>query len=79
MLLNCSFPTKLVLLPHLSAWARINPQSRVLGKPEIPSELFHVHYLKVDANSFVQVWTRNQVHAAYMEKNEFRLVSKLPS
>ena len=42
---NCSSPASkigLVLLPRLSTWAKTKPQSRVLGKPEIPSELFHV-------------------------------------
>jgi len=42
---NCSSPASqigIILLPCLSTWAKTKPQSRVLGKPEIPSELFHV-------------------------------------
>jgi clathrin heavy chain len=31
-----------LLFTSISNWAKTKPQSRVLGKPEIPSELFHV-------------------------------------
>jgi hypothetical protein len=63
---------RLVLLLCLSTWAKTKSQSSVLGKPEIPSELFHV---LSQSWCWYRVW--KQIHVACIEKNELRLVSQL--